>query len=172
MKDKVFGIGLSRTGTVSLTAALKRLGYRAKHYPHLLKVIETAEAYDAVTDSPVVPYMETLARLYPKARFVLTVRDEESWLASCEAHYALKPIKRIMAWKLWNRRATYGIETYERELFRRVYRAHVVRARAFFAGQPGRLLELDICGGEGYELLCPFLGLPVLDEPFPHENRG
>ena len=172
MKDKVFGIGLSRTGTVSLTAALKGLGYKAKHYPHLLKVIETAEAYDAVTDSPVVPYMETLARLYPRARFVLTVRDEEGWLVSCKAHYALKPIERIMAWKLWNRRATFGIETYDPEVFRRVYREHVARARAFFANERARLLELNICGGEGYERLCPFLGVPVLDEAFPHKNRG
>src|SRR5207237_3908 len=47
---KVFGIGLSRTGTTSLTRALELLGYRAKHYP-------TAEShfeeYDALTDTPV-----------------------------------------------------------------------------------------------------------------------
>ena len=32
-KDNVYGIGLSRTGTTSLTSALKKLGYTSKHYP-------------------------------------------------------------------------------------------------------------------------------------------
>ena len=34
MDAKVFGIGLSRTGTVSLTAALNVLGIDAVHYPN------------------------------------------------------------------------------------------------------------------------------------------
>jgi predicted SAM-dependent methyltransferase len=41
-----------------------------------------------------------------------------------------------------------------------------------FEGRPDDLLIFNICGGEGYETLCPFLGLPILGEPFPHENRG
>jgi hypothetical protein len=33
-ETKVFGIGLSRTGTVSLATALTALGIEARHYPH------------------------------------------------------------------------------------------------------------------------------------------
>jgi hypothetical protein len=167
---KVFGVGLSKTGTVSLTAALQRLGYRVKHYPPLLGVIEAAERYDAVTDSPVALYVEVLDRLYPDARFVLTVRDEAGWLDSCRRHWAgRKP--RAADWR-WNRRAVYGIESFDAEVFRRVYRAHVERVQAYFAGRAGKLLVLDVCGGEGYEELCPFLGLPVLNEAFPRRNVG
>jgi len=172
-RAKVFGIGLSRTGTVSLSAALTRLGYSTKHYPHLLKIVELSRQYDALTDSPVAPYAEVLDRLYPDAKFILTVRDVADWLESCRRHWARRAIADIRpGWKLWNRRANYGMETYDAEAFARSYHAHASRVCAYFEGRPGQLLILDICGGEGYERLCPFLGLPVIDEPFPHLNVG
>ena len=34
-----------------------------------------------------------------------------------------------------------------------------------------RLLVLDIVGGDGWEVLCPFLGLPIPHQPFPHSNK-
>ena len=43
---------------------------------------------------------------------------------------------------------------------------------AHFAGRPDDLLVLDVVGGEGWERLCPFLGLAPPDEPFPHFNPG
>lgn len=169
---KVFGIGLSKTGTVSLTAALTRLGYRCRHYPHLLRVIELAGQFDALTDSPVISYMELLDRFYPEARFILTVREINSWLASCERHFAKKPLKSIAEWKLLNRRAVYGRVDFERETFLAVYRRHLVRVTNHFADRPGKLLIMDICSGDGYEQLCPFLGLPILTESFPYKNKG
>jgi hypothetical protein len=32
------------------------------------------------------------------------------------------------------------------------------------------LLIMDICSGDGYEKLCPFLNIPILKETFPKEN--
>jgi hypothetical protein len=171
-KAKVFGIGLSKTGTSSLTAALKRLGYKAKHYPHLFQVIETAKKCDAVTDTPVIVYFEALDRLWPTAKFILTVRDEDEWIDSCRRHYAKKPVSKIMAWKLRNRRAVYGMNGFDAAHFCQVARTHRKRVEAHFADRPGKLLVLDICAGEGYERLCPFLGLPVVKEKFPHKNIG
>ena len=34
-----------------------------------------------------------------------------------------------------------------------------------------RLLVIDIVGGDGWEQLCPFLGVPIPEEPFPHSNK-
>ncbi|HEX8335676.1 MAG TPA: sulfotransferase [Pyrinomonadaceae bacterium] len=34
-----------------------------------------------------------------------------------------------------------------------------------------RLLVMDITAGDGWEVLCPFLGVEIPDRPFPHENR-
>jgi hypothetical protein len=35
-----------------------------------------------------------------------------------------------------------------------------------------RLLVIDICAREGWETLCPFVGKPIPDAPFPHVNRS
>jgi hypothetical protein len=45
------------------------------------------------------------------------------------------------------------------------------RARAYFKDRPKDLLWLDIPSGQGWEKLCPFLGLPVRYDPFPWKNR-
>lgn len=169
-KSKIFVVGLTHTGKNSLDAALTGLGYTCKHYPHPNYVMQEAERYDVLSDTPVIPYMERLDLYYPDARFILTVREIESWLVSCEAHWKrrwkLKKIKRI------NRKRIYGIVTYDAEQFRQVYIKHERKVRDYFEGRAGKLLVLDICGGEGYEKLCPFLRLDVIDKPFPHVNRS
>jgi hypothetical protein len=167
---KVFGLGLSRTGTVSLTAALTVLGYRVKHFPPALEVVAYAEKYDALTDTSVTPYVEVLDRLHPGAKFVLTVRDEEGWLDSCRRHWAGRE-PRTGGWQR-NRLAVYGLMTFNADVFRRVYREYTERVKRYFADRPGKLLALDVCGGEGYETLCPFLNLPVRAEAFPRQNVG
>ena len=167
---KVFGVGLSRTGTVSLNAALSLLGYQAKHFPPPLQVVAAAEKYGALTDTPVALHVETLDRLHPGAKFVLTVRDEQAWLDSCRRHWAGRD-PTTPGWR-WNRRAVYGIETFDEAVFLRVYREHVERVTHYFADRPGKLLVLNVCAGEGYERLCPFLNLPARRELFPHRNVG
>jgi hypothetical protein len=69
------------------------------------------------------------------------------------------------------RAAVYGCYDYAPERFSRVYDEHVARVRRYFADRPGDLLELDICAGEKWERLAPFLGLPIPDGPFPHKGK-
>ena len=52
------------------------------------------------------------------------------------------------------------------------YRRHNGRVVDFFAARAGQLLVLDITRGEGWENLCPFLGVEPPSAPFPHENRA
>lgn len=186
---RVFGIGLSRTGTRSLTAALHVLGIDTVHYPiddDTLRALSSGrldfgilEAFDGITDITVVPYYADLARRYPDAKFVLTVRDEEPWLRSCKNHWtgreafaeATTPAaKTHMEIRRFLRAAVYGAYDFEPERFRRVHRKHVEDVRRFFADEPARLLELDIAGGEGWEKLAPFLGRPIPEQPFPHKG--
>ena len=165
----MFVVGLTHTGKNSLDAALTRLGYTCKHYPHPRRVLEESKLYDVLSDTPVIPYMERLDEAYPDARFILTVREIESWLRSCEAHWKrrwkLPKIKRL------NRKRVYGAVGFDTDRFRAVYIAHEARVLAHFADRPEKLLLLNVCAGEGYDKLCPFLGVPVIDEPFPHLNR-
>lgn len=168
-KDKIFVVGLTHTGKNSVDAALREFGYTCKHYPHPKRVIEEAEQYDVLSDTPVILFMEILDKIYPTAKFILTVREIESWLESCRVHFRTKLHPTEL--QLWNRRMVYGSERYDNRTFRRVYRQHKQRVINYFADRPGKLLVLDVCGGEGYEKLCPFIGVPVLDAPFPHYNR-
>ena len=97
---KVFGIGLSRTGTTSLTAALEVLGFRAVHFPEdsvtqaeIRAFVESGAStidltvlrdHDAISDAPACCIYQGLDRSYPNSRFILTTRDKESWLSSIE----------------------------------------------------------------------------------------
>ena len=88
-KPKVFCIGLSRTGTTSITVALHQLGYDAHHQCHALVTHDSAgrprmsrdwaEAFDVHSDIAPATVFEELAVAYPDARFVLTRREPRIW---------------------------------------------------------------------------------------------
>jgi hypothetical protein len=67
-------------------------------------------------------------------------------------------------------RALYGTATFVPDQFAQAYRQHVQDVRAYFETRPEALLVLDICGGEGWERLCPFLRSEIPDLPFPRMN--
>ncbi|SPE49447.1 hypothetical protein SNS2_1134 [Streptomyces netropsis] len=186
-KPKVFGIGLSRTGTTSLTSALHTLGFDVVHYPadpatYATLLAGTArfpllDRYDGITDITVAHCYQDLDLLWPGAKFVLTVREEESWLRSCRKHWE-RPVESkahrgqgYVDLQRFLRAAVYGCHAFHPERFRRVARRHAAEAARHFAGRDDDLLVLDIAAGQGYERLAPFLGVPVPDEPFPHRNR-
>lgn len=188
-QTKVFGLGLSRTGTQSLTDALQVLGYNVVHYPQDEGTYEALAAgrynlgildtYDGVTDITAAPFFAQFDREYPGSKFILTVRDTENWLRSCETHWAKDPNLRRRAddevrtrLRLLLRAAVYGSYDFSAERFRWVYQQHVSNVLDYFKDRPEDLLVLDVSGGEGYEKLAPFLGRPVPAEPFPQKNRG
>lgn len=184
--QKVFGLGLSKTGTSSLTEALQRLGVPAIHYPYDERTydelrrgdyrLSILDEYQAVLDIPVAPFYAQLDAAWPGAKFILTVRDREAWLRSAEMHWRL-----LMQW--WENfpdfkrfhefisACTYGSIGFSRARFGFVYDTHLRNVREYFADRPEDFLEMDICGGEGWERLCPFLGMEAPGEPFPHANE-
>lgn len=166
---KVFGIGLSGTGSHSLVTALKILGYRAKHYP---KRYEQFNEYDALADIPVSARFELLDHVYPGSRFILTTRELESWLGNRRKK---QPDHRPRGlWELEARFNVYGrIGTdFDAPALTAAYHRHHERVKTYFAHRPEDLLVLDIVGGEGWDTLCPFLGRPVPDEPFPRVSSA
>ena len=168
-RSKVFCIGLSRTGTTSITVALQQLGYHAHHQCcDLVKLGKKpavvpywAEAFDATSDVAPATVLEELASLYPDARFVLTQRDPRRWgeamVRFCTQNafifkVPIPPVKAIFD-------AIYGAgwEEYTPAAWADVYAAHERRVDACFASQPDRLLRLNITGGEGWPELTSFL---------------
>ncbi|MEA2563615.1 MAG: hypothetical protein QOH06_5119 [Acidobacteriota bacterium] len=183
---KVFGLGLSKTGTSSLAEALNVLGIRTIHYPSDDSTYECLrngryrlpilEEYQGAVDIPVAPFYAQLDAEYPGSRFVLTVREPAAWLRSVELHWEL-----MMDW--WHRypdfkrfqefisARVYGSVGFSREGFLAAYENHRRNVEQYFRNRPGDLLVLDICGGEGWEALCPFLGVGTPEAPFPHANE-
>jgi hypothetical protein len=179
-RPKLFGIGLNKTGTSSLHEALTRIGLRSLHFggDESNRRVSLArrqgqpllhhfpEEYDAYSDIGLLTkHFELVDQQYPGSKFILTVRDIDDWIDSRRRHVT-KNIER-RAQGLYDGSFLEIDET----AWWHEYRNHHKRVRAYFAGRPGDLLVLDICGGDGYEDLCPFLELAPLDEPFPRKNR-
>jgi hypothetical protein len=177
--SKVLGIGLGRTGTQSLTKALEVLGYRAKHCPqfylddrgYLCISQRDIDEYDALTDEPCILIYKDLDRQYPGSRFILTVRDMQPWLRSVENNgNALREWRAQFPAIPVLHRALYGTSQFDAALFAAAHLRHVADVKAYFAGRPADLLVMNICGGEGWDTLCPFLAKPIPHLPFPRLN--
>jgi hypothetical protein len=167
-RRRVFGIGLSRTGTTSLTDALRLLGFSAVHYPLSLEEIER---HDAATDLLVAATFESLDCKFPGSKFIYTVRAREDWLESCRRHWARQANRWAIDWEL--RRQLYDTTRFDPDLFVRAYERHERRVLRYFAGRPRDLLVVDICGQHAsWHKLCAFLGVRAPDAPFPHTNRS
>ena len=105
MSLRVIGVGLGRTGTMSLKLALERLGFAPCEHmsnifadaPRVARWLEAARrkavgkpidweplfaGYAATVDWPGAFFWRELVAAYPEAKVVLTVRDPDRWYAS------------------------------------------------------------------------------------------
>lgn len=163
---KIFGIGLSRTGTQSLTRALQILGFKARHMPFSLQDILDN---DAVTDTSVSVGFEFLDAMFPDSKFIYTVRDCDEWEASMIAYFDGKTFDHGAIPKIHRSLYPGGLES-SVDLVEAFYR-HSGRVEDYFYERANDLLWLDICAGDGWEPLCKFLDRPIPAEPFPHLNK-
>ena len=178
-RPKVFGIGLIKTGTLSLREALELLGYKSLHGGRLETVSLVQQAidrgemlsyldpdFDAFSDVFGVTHHYYLADVqYPGSRFILTVRDLDQVIDSRRRHVE-KNQQMKAAGKYDGDLLQVDIDAWVTE-----YRRHESVVGGYFVNRPGDLLVLDIAGGDGWEPLCEFLGHPVPDAPFPWKNR-
>jgi tetratricopeptide (TPR) repeat protein len=185
---KVFGIGLSRTGTTSLSEALTMLGIDTAHWTNPLtnQLLSDVDFFmlGASTDCCVSGAFEKLYYQYPNARFVWTRRPLESWLASFREHHAnhswaddTEKLRRVFGAPECLHMFAHAALEFELYLneddLARAWRAFDERVRHFFANKPkAKLLELDLFAGQGWPELCGFLDLPIPAEPFPRLNAA
>lgn len=190
-KPKIFGLGLSRTGTRSLTTALHILGFDPIHYPLDADTyneiangqydLTLLKHHDGITDITVAPYYAQLDKLYPDSKFILTVRDKESWLRSCENHWLNSPafietddpdLLHRLSIRRFFRASTYGCYDFVPDRFSWVYDQHVKNVLDYFKDSPEKLLVMDVCKGDGFEKLAAFVGRPIPSTPFPHNGSA
>ncbi|MFL0799202.1 MAG: sulfotransferase family protein [Agarilytica sp.] len=77
--SKIFIVGLPRTGTTSVCAALLRHGFLVAHTAYTDAAFDQA---DVVGDTPVFHEFERLDTRYPGAKFIYLARNEALWLPS------------------------------------------------------------------------------------------
>ncbi len=174
---KVFGAGLQRTGLSSLTRALTGVGVRTKQFPKELYDDvrhELMQQFDGFTDFPIPLLYQKLDEAYPGSKFIHTVRDEAAWLRSVHWLFTTGALKFNWANHHYAdlfHGEFYGVTTFDETIFMEKYRAYNQEVRDYFAERPADLLLIDITAGDGYEQICPFLGLPPPSQPFPHTNQ-
>lgn len=199
MAIKVIGAGFGRTGTMSLKVALEELGFGKCYHmteamgrlPHL-KLWHKASlghpvdwddifpGYQSAIDWPACAFYKELMEQYPEAKVVLTIRDPERWYDSARstiyaANRAFPSWGRLFPrmWYdhdmscnvIWN--GTFQGRFEDKAYAVARFREHVAEVQRVVA--PDRLLVFDV--KEGWERLCPFLGVPIPQgKPFPHLN--
>lgn len=181
---KVFGIGLSRTGTTSLAKALTLLGIDAAHWTNPLtqQVISEIDMFmfGACTDCCVSADFEKLYYLYPNARFILTQRPIDDWVRAFWKHHErtswvrdMDGFRRAFGKRPFPETAIeFALYTQSADVAQS-YRCFEGRVQTFFADKPGtKLLTLDVFAGQGWPELCGFLERPVPELPFPALNES
>jgi hypothetical protein len=170
-KAKIFGLGLSRTGTTSLTAALDTLGFPSVHYPTSLAQIE---AHAGATDVSVLASFKALDQMFPGSRFIVTTRALEPWLKSCESLWEKNAaVFASFPFVMNLERKVYGGDGYERTQYIAARTHHLATIDAHFKNRPDDVLYLDIFENpDPWPPLCQFLNVPVPAIPYPNQNRS
>jgi hypothetical protein len=171
--NKIFNIGLPKSGTTSLQAALVKLGYRSFHNPTRLRSLSyergiyryPRDDWDALTNFGEHFYPQ-LDSCYPNSRFILTIRDKEAWLNSAEKWFSRKPKNPWIDYR--GRVEVFGCTYFQRERFAYVFDLHYRNVCDYFSERQHDLLILDPSVESAWTKLCDFLGHPVPEEPFPH----
>jgi hypothetical protein len=178
--SKIFGIGLNKTGTTTLGECGKILGYRCvSGCKELLedvvlrrdfsRVKQMVGENDFFEDWPWPLIYEELDQMFPRSRFILTVRrDSMAWLDSLKRHsMRTHPTGHC-------RKLAYGYNFPHRREKEHLefYLQHNENVRRYFAGRDDNFIEICWEKGDGFEKLCRFLGKDVPDVPLPHANQG
>ncbi|MBU2977221.1 sulfotransferase [Alteromonas sp. C1M14] len=191
IKKKVFVIGLSRTGTNSLSTALREYSLSGAHWngPNGKPILdwEEIEHFQFVSDTPVSFIFETLYYAYPDAYFIYTTREVSSWAKSLENHFEWSngfqgfkelvfrtkstpnKIINIPLWAVIHRNLYANASSWED-----AYNKFDRRVKKFFSNKKdANLLMLDVGlpDEEKWIRLSEFLGTPFTPlKPFPRKN--
>ena len=79
--NKIFIIGLPRTGTTSVSVALLEHGFNVAHTAFTKRAFELA---DVISDAPCFSDYQQLDSLFPESRYVYLDRPLEKWLPSIQ----------------------------------------------------------------------------------------
>lgn len=137
--NKVFAVGFNKTGTTSLDALFKSLGLTPYHGVkwRTCDDLELLHSYDCFSDGipKDLPYLD---RMFPNSKFILQVRDLDTWIYSRLSHIErLKECNKHEGGSLWDDTETsikYWItQRNDHHLF----------VLSYFSGRPSDLLIVN-----------------------------
>lgn len=202
MELEVIGAGLGRTGTLSLRSALDTLGFGPCHHMKVVMVEEPGKGslwnevaagdldvlkeiykgFKATVDYPGCIFYEQFMEWNPKAKVILSVRDNpEVWEHSCRAtifepnqaqtfRTLMKlPMGPVKAGKAIRKLVTaiHGVDPEAEDTdLQTMYKEW--NQEVIDTVPKDNLLVFNV--KEGWQPLCEFLGVPVPDTPFPRVN--
>lgn len=179
---RIFGIGMHKTATTSLHAALQILGYESAHWKsgawakhvweemHAAGISRTLEKFYTASDLPIPIFFKELDRAYPGSKFILTVRDEIDWLRSVRAHFSIQNPFR-WEWDVYPftntiHREIYGRTDFDALTFLERYRRHNAEVIEYFRTRPDDLLVMR---EHTWTALCEFLQKPLPNVDYPRK---
>lgn len=146
----ILGVGCNKTGTQSLCAALRILGFRPRHCGGAWLRDCFSHEFNAYAD-----FQFDFRDLRDcRARYILTTRDKEAWMQS--------RIRHVLQNRITGRSKWVEIDTVA---WADEWERHHEQARQL----PGVLVYRV---ADGWGPLCRWLGMPVPDVPYPWENRS
>jgi hypothetical protein len=198
MALQIIGPGFGRTGTNSLKLALTQLGYGPCH--HMFEVRDNPQqvaawaaaaagqpldwdivfkGYNSQMDWPGARYWRQLAKFYPDAKVILTVRDPEEWydsvratiipLVSTRGTHADPHLNALLDMAHQTvLEQVFGGRMEDRDHAITTFQKHTERVKAEIPAN--RLLVMDVV--EGWAPLCDFLHIEMPDGAFPRTNSS
>lgn len=181
---KYICIGFQKTGTTTMGAALRTLGFHVAGY-ELQRQLDNDESLHPLTVEKIVPLArdvldsadvfednpwplvyQQVDQAVPGMKYILTIRDADAWYQSHLRHFG--------GWRTKINDFIYGNgdPKGQEEQFKARYKAHNLEAQAYFRDRPQDFLVFDMAKGDGWQKLCAFTGKPVPPEPFPHKNSS
>ena len=164
-KQKVFIIGLPRTGTTSVSVALLEQGLKVAHMAFTKQAFMLA---DAVSDTPCFSDYQQLDLLFPEAVFVYLDRDINTWLPSMQmllgkmAPHLDEKTGRFHPILKRSFRHTFAIdkvaEPASSEHLITCYQKHQQEVFAYFNGRED-FISIDVSHAGSLSQLLQFLGM-------------
>ncbi|MGJ8662105.1 MAG: sulfotransferase family protein [Marinicella sp.] len=176
--NKLFIIGLPRTGTTSISAALLELNFKVAHTAFTKRTFELADVF---SDTPCFCDYRQLDELFPNSKFVYLDRALDQWLPSIqmllkkmqknlqpEGHF--NPIMKRCFNQIFELLTT--ADPLNEPHLSHCYQQHQQQVFKFFADRDD-LLTINLSDPNSMASLLNFLDLKTIEtSKFPHLNAG
>lgn len=177
--NKLFIIGLPRTGTTSISAALLDYEFKVAHTAYTKRAFELA---DVISDAPCFSDYQQLDTLFPNSKFVYLDRPLESWLPSIQmllkkmlpeltpkTGYLNPVLKRSINTTF---ELSTAVDPLDKQHLENCYNKHQQAVANYFKNRDD-FLTIDISQERSLKILLEFLNIRTEDaNNFPRLNVG